>query len=449
MFRFKGIDLFFLFFISLFTIDKVVAKPVMIVIGLLAIWKVLAVKDFKSAPLFYLFIPLWGLINFLFINADFSRPHFISFAIGFIYWVMCLFAFVIVKKRIEDNDVETTKRTIDAYFVINCLWSVGNLFYAMLLSHSINPYMLKGDEFGSSTGDYIKGLLMGPSYINMFVNAFFSIYYLYNKKYLAALIAGIVACLTCSNFANFIIISVLVTVLIFLNYRKARLFILLQLSFYVIFYLVISNSNLVYVSATLKGKTGDSSETKAINSIKLPFANQYPNAWYNKYGKAISFIQTYDYLAASPVHFIFGAGIGEFSSQLALRTSDIKVVKKSRLFEMLPVYVSPSFRENHYQIFNIIYHMPPAYHSIRHFPHSFANQILGEYGFVGLLLFLIFYLGYFLKQYKRITYAIPIMFMFCCFLMFDYLFEYLSVVVFFELFFLLDLKQHPATNLRK
>ena len=32
------------------------------------------------------------------------------------------------------------------------------------------------------------------------------------------------------------------------------------------------------------------------------------------------------------------------------------------------------------------------------------------------------------------------------YLMFDYLFEYLSVVVFFELFFLVDIKQHQETD---
>jgi hypothetical protein len=441
---FKSVDLFFLIFISLFTIDKVVAKPVFIIFGLVVMWKYLSAREFKHAPLFYPFIALWGIVNFLFINTDFTSAHFISFSIGVAYWLMSFIAFIIIKKRIELNSVETTRRTIDAYFIINAIWSFGNLIYVMLISHSMNPFMLTDEAFGNSTGDYIKGILMGPSYINMFVNAFFAIYYLFNGKYKMVLVATIIAGLTSSNFANLIFITVLIASFIFLKQKKARLLILAQLAFFIIFYLIISNSNLHYVSHALKGNKEDVSETKALNSIKLPFANQYPNAWYNRFGKAISFIQTYDYLKSSPQHFIFGAGIGEFSSQLALRTSDIKVIKKSGVFERIPTYVAPSFFENHYQIFNIIYQMPPGYHSIRHFPNSFVNQLLGEYGFVGLLLFLVFYLFYFLRHLKRLSYTIPILVMLCCFMVFDYLFEYLSVVVFFEMFFLIDLKQRAA-----
>jgi len=444
----KSIDVFLLIFISLFTIDKVAAKPIMIVFGLVCMWKYLSGRDIKGAPLFYVFIPLWGAVNFLLINTDFTKPHFIAFAIGFSYWLMSLFAFVIIRKRIELKDPETLKRTLDTYFIINLLWSLGNLIYAMALSSSVNPYALSGEAFGSSTGDFIKGLFMGPSYINMFVNAFFAIYYLYRGKYKMAIAATIIAALTSSNFANFIFVSTLIFLLVYLQQRRSRLTVLAQLSVFVIFYLIISNSNLKYVTDTLRGTKGDVSETRALNNIKLPFANQYPNAWYNKYGKAISFIQTYDYLKSSPVHFIFGAGIGEFSSQLAVRTSDLKVIKKSKLFELLPVYVAPSFFENHYQVFNTIYQLPPAYHSIRHFPSSFANQVLGEYGFVGLVLFFVFYLFYFLRRYKQLTFTLPMLAMLCCFLMFDYLFEYLSVVVFFELFFLIDLKQRTLNSSR-
>jgi len=439
---FKSIDVFLLLFLALFTVDMVILKPLIIVAGLLFIFKRNSLKDLRNAPLFYLFIPLLGLFNFIFINPDFSKPHLISFLIGFSYWFMSLLAFNVIKNRVDKNEAAVTANTLDAWFSVNLIWSLGNLLYVMIQSRSLNPYMSADEAFGNSTGDYIRGIILGPSYLNMFVNAFFAIYYLYKEKYKTALAATIVAIITTANFANFIFILILISCLFLLRKKNARQTILIQLGLYVFFYLIISHNNLAYITKTLNGKKNDAMETQALQAIKLPFTNKYPNAWFNKYGKAVSFMETGEYLSQSPKNLLFGAGIGEFSSQLAVRTSDIPGIKKSRLFSKIPVYVAPSFLINHYGIFAAIYSLPPGYHSIRHFPSSFANQLLGEYGLLGLILFLIFYLGYFLKNYRMLSFSLPLLLMLCYFLMFDYLFEYLSVVVFFELFFLLDRKQH-------
>ena len=60
---------------------------------------------------------------------------------------------------------------------------------------------------------------------------------------------------------------------------------------------------------------------------------------------------------------------------------------------------------------------------------------------LGFLLFFFFYFLYFLKKPKAISYTAPMLIMLCGYMLFDYLFEYLSVVVFFEMFYLLDRKQ--------
>ena len=141
---------------------------------------------------------------------------------------------------------------------------------------------------------------------------------------------------------------------------------------------------------------------------------------------------------------LLGAGMGEFSSQLALRTSDINRDKKSRVFRMLPEYISPDFHQNHYQVFTVIYGLPEVYHSIRHLPNSFINQIFGEYGVLGFIFFLVFYVWFFVKRVRKLKYSIFIGILMAYFLLFDYMFEYLSLVVFFEMFFLLELKQSEA-----
>jgi len=159
-------------------------------------------------------------------------------------------------------------------------------------------------------------------------------------------------------------------------------------------------------------------------------------------GKVVSAKETIHFLVSNPQHFLVGTGIGNFSSLLALRTSDLNTPSNSRIFQKYPRYVSPDFYENHYKIFLTVYSLPPAYHSIRHLPTSFFNQLLGEYGIIGLLLFMFFYIWFVLKKHKQLSYTISIAFLLGCFLLFDYLFEYLSIVVLFELFFLLDVKEH-------
>jgi hypothetical protein len=84
---------------------------------------------------------------------------------------------------------------------------------------------------------------------------------------------------------------------------------------------------------------------------------------------------------------------------------------------------------------------PPAEHSTLNAPNSVANQLLGEYGFVGVLLFLVFYLWYFLKRYKYLTYGRIILPLMMVFLMTDYWFENLSVMIIFEAMILLDLQK--------
>ncbi len=163
-----------------------------------------------------------------------------------------------------------------------------------------------------------------------------------------------------------------------------------------------------------------------------------------KYGKLVSFSQTYNYLTQSVKNFLFGAGIGEFSSQLAVRTSDLPVPQKSRIFDRLPGYVAPAFYENHYSVFYSIYILPTGYHSIRHLPNSVVNQVFGEYGVIGAILFFVFYVFFFLKRYKLLTYVLPMALIFGYSLLFDYMFEYLSVAVFFELFYLLNLKENST-----
>jgi len=475
----NSIDLLLLSFLLFFTIDKVFIKPIALVCALLWIRKELSFKKLWQAPPFYLLIAALAAFNFLLINKDFSTPHLISFSIGICYWLMALLAFVVMKNQISKNNITKIDKTITLYFFINIAWSASNLVHIMYQSGSINPFNLPDEMYGNSTGDYIKGVFMAPCYINMFVNTLFALYFLYTGKYLYSILAIIVAFLTTSNFANMIFVPILFSCLFFIKNTKARITIIIQIVFFVLFYMFFSNGNVEYLKKSVMGKD-DITETKALNDITKPSTTQRQtvstksaekkesktqqantpiakvsdtpyininqnNSFIFRYGKVIAFQQTYDFLGSNISNMLFGAGIGEFSSQLAVRTSDLPAKQKSRLFAKLPVYVSPYFYDNHYRGFYRIYMLPPQYHTIRHLPSSFANQLLGEYGLFGFILFIVGYLFYFLKEYKSLSYTTVMTVMICGFLLFDYLFEYLSVIVFFELFFLLDMKRKNNT----
>lgn len=432
----KNIDWLLLAFISLFTMDKAILKPAVLVIALFILRKHLSLKELKQAPLFYILIPAIEIIKLLVFNKDFSQGHIVSFFVGECYWLMCLLAFVVISIRVKLTSLDKLNSTLAAFFIVNVIWSLGNLGMVMLHAHTWNPYGSSSLVYGNSTGDYIKGILMGPCYINMFVNSFFAIYFLYRKKYVFTFLAVLIACLTTSNFANIIFIPVLLVLVFAMKSRKARWIIVAQLAFFAIFYVFASYDNLVYMLSSLRAKEDFAQVPLTATGQKLLRPN----------GKAVSVEETYSYLLSSPEHFAFGAGMGNFSSQLAVRTSDLNIKNSSRLFSLLPRHIAPDFYNNHYQIFSLVYSLPPAYHSIRHLPSSFLNQIFGEYGFVGFLIFILFYVVYIFRRHRQISYSFVMLFLLGGYLMFDYLFEYLSVVVFFELFFLVDIKQHQETD---
>ena len=80
-------------------------------------------------------------------------------------------------------------------------------------------------------------------------------------------------------------------------------------------------------------------------------------------------------------------------------------------------------------------------HSIINNPASVYDQLLSEYGLLGLSAFFIFYTGFFIKKVKLLSYGIPLLLLLSGILFFDYWFEQLSIIVFFELLMFLNLKE--------
>jgi len=161
-------------------------------------------------------------------------------------------------------------------------------------------------------------------------------------------------------------------------------------------------------------------------------------------GKLTSFKQTATYLSQSGTRMAFGGGVGSFSSRLAFIASGL--VTDSRILMQLPRYETPEFVENHKAIFKYLMFLDDETHSITNLPFSWYNELLGEYGLLGLLAFVVFYLAFFARRARHYSYGRIIFVAMLGFFLFDYWYERLSVMVFFELIMLVDLKLNTKTD---
>lgn len=170
---------------------------------------------------------------------------------------------------------------------------------------------------------------------------------------------------------------------------------------------------------------GRDTSTQRINAQKLP-------------GKLLAVKQTFNYLSSHPEKIFLGAGIGNFSSKLAFRTTGLQVAG-GYLEKYL--YVNDDFRNNQLAIFLDYFGKDSGFHSITNSPNNVYVQLLAEYGVAGLLSFFIFYGWFFAKGAKRNSYAIPVLLVVGSALFVEYWFEQLSVLVVFELLMFMHKKE--------
>ena len=137
-----------------------------------------------------------------------------------------------------------------------------------------------------------------------------------------------------------------------------------------------------------------------------------------------------------------GSGMGNFSSKLAFRTTGMKIAGG---YPQKLKYMNADFVSNHLDLYLYYFTKADGLHSLINSPNSVYNQLLSEYGLLGLLAFFIFYLGFFIRQIKKLTYGIPLLFLLSGIFFVDYWFEQLSMVVFFELLIFLNIKEEARS----
>lgn len=155
-------------------------------------------------------------------------------------------------------------------------------------------------------------------------------------------------------------------------------------------------------------------------------------------GKGIAMQQTIAYLKQHPQKIITGDGMGNFSSKLAFKATGLGIAGG---FPAKYAYISNGFLTNHLDVYLNFFSRSEQFHSLINSPNSVYDQLLAEYGLLGLLAFAIYYIGYFLRNARSLTYGIPICILMAGVLFLDYWFEQLSVIVLFELLMLVNIKE--------
>lgn len=374
-------------------------------------------KKTKPIVFFYLFILTIIMLSFLTLGWLNELNYFFSLLFSLVLWFFCYFLFVFNDQYINSHSLQSVKKSIDILFWLNTIMSFAQLVMLMIEQRTLNPF---GGSYKGATGDFIYGLFSNSS-INMIMSTFFFFFYIYQKKQWKAFFAVTTAILTTYMGGLVLAILAFVIILIFnpaikIKYKLYGLIFLVAAYFS---FRIISPENVKYSEYF----------------IKKTFSIDPPR-------KLISFGQTINYSTSTIPRFFVGAGPGNFSSRTAF-------VFGGEYVSWLPqkvVYRSDAFDKNHFKLWNNEILSKPYQDGTANQPFAVYNQLLGEYGFIGLMVFFVLYTGYYFKRYYQLTYGkYLLVFLLLIFLM-DYWFEYLSVVVLFEILMLVQLKELKKEN---
>ncbi len=464
----KNIDWLLLIFLVLFTNQAILSLKI---IALIVIYFFRPNFKFGSnrIPKFFWIIILISFAN-LFINLDFSKNYLIAFAVGNLFWVLCFLAYHQFKLSLEKYGTGAVSRTLQLFTLLNFAACLYQLIQIMILTGKLNPYKGLGFPYGMSTGDHIYGIFMGNAYNNLMVSALLTMFFIFRKNILFTGISTICMLLVFGNAGIIIFFAVLICILVlsirygrgneplliknFLPGKGNLLFILYLFFGTVVFYSLVSPENIKYTferlmmrNTAMANRMNGNEYEKAKLKQTIYINDSSDWAWkkdltrrYVEHfkGKKLSIVETNDYLLHSMKSFLIGAGTTNFSSLTAQRMSGLD---SSRIFtQVLPFYCSPLYGANHRLIHIMRLSDKPEYLSqTNNWPNSVYNQILGEYGIIGGLIFILFYFGYYFKGRRYWSYGLWITLLIIAFSFFDYMFEPLCVMIFYELLMEVDI----------
>tara|TARA_R110002020_G_scaffold122487_7_gene278031 strand:- start:41721 stop:43019 length:1299 start_codon:yes stop_codon:yes gene_type:complete len=410
-YTFKDIDLKFLIFLILITQGNIPVK----------IFAVFFIMIFRLRPifvghqfiLFYYFILVYHIVYGLFLIAFKSINYWPNYLLSFLFWMVSYITLSQIAFFVKNWTLVKIYKTIDFFFLVNIFVILIQLINSMFLFQTLNPYGVS-----NSAGDLISSIYSNSS-VNFVIMSFFSIMYLLRKKWFYGILSVIFLLMTTymSGVVLFLA-SLVVGIYLFSSIKlKSKIFIAIGSFFLIFLFSQIAPSNITYASRYLIRIWENGEDT--------PF-------------KIKSFFQTFEYWTSSITSFIFGAGGGSFSSRIAFIASGDYV----GWFPDSLTYASDEFKKYHLNIWTYDFNNPwDNRNNTANQPFSFYNQIIGEYGLIGLLIFILFYLGYFFRKWQMLSYSKFLLIALGGYFLLDYWFEYFSVIIIFELLVLVDVKE--------
>lgn len=529
----QKVDWKLLIFLLLFLNVKIGIKIPVIVLFTLLQFNFKFGFSFKNSrlPLFYPLVIGIAIINW-FIGKGYTASNYnVLLLTGIVFWILCILAIHQVKLAVEQNQPAVIHQTILVFFIINALFSAGNLAAIFFETRAINPYTYQGQlqKYFLNTGDYVKGLTFDTSTTNAVLNAFGVIYFLTRKNAVMLFVCMATLLLTGSNFINIIILLIFLLLFAFKTNRYQKSLIVVCLVFLGVFMAKVSPQNNQYTTNSIaillhhdpsqpklsvwanlpvtarpdsvltpderRQKTAiifkdsvykvthpqktvivkvqdkpfetqggriaikgpdinsapyqSSTQTPPEQKQLVQFIEQHKTALpvagreivvpgIDTPGKLIGFLQTTGFLRHHINRIATGAGMGNFSSKLAFRATGLGFAGG---YPHKFIYISRDFMVNHLDLYLNYFSKRAGFHSLTNSPFSVYDQLLAEYGLIGLLVFAVYYLGFFARHYKALTYGLPLLLLMLAAFFIEYWFEQLSVVVFFELLLLLNIKE--------
>lgn len=479
----EKIDIPFLLFLITISSNKIYLKAVALVL-IFALRPKFNFFFNKRLSLFYPIIAIYSVLHFLLFDRNFELNYLLLFTVGIVYWITCYAYMFQTYLFVQDNNLPKVNRTLSVYMLINFSIILYNYMSVCVSAHSLTPFAQEDGSFGTSAGDYIWGLFGAPSYINSMASSLLALYFLNIKHYRMFLISCFVVFLPFANVITMVFLAVLFLFIFLRGEAMRRIMIAGAFVMCFLLYYFVSPNNFSYMQKTVKLSLSKNEEimpkvelveTKDTTKLKpepekVKYVNDSSaakqkvvvdnrNALFNKDysafkkfypinlktmgGKKIAVMQTLNFLKENPKALIFGAGMGNFSSRLAFQFSGRD---SSRIFKRVPKYASGYYYKNHLLVFDAMSGLPPEYHSIKHFPNNFFSQLVGEYGLIGMGLFLVLYLWFFYKRFKNKYFFVVLLICISSFLMLDYLFEFFNVMVIFEIVMYCEIKRQEESN---
>lgn len=470
----QRVDWPLLLFLILFLNVKLYVKVAAVMLAFFYHRKTLRLRDIRQHKWlgFYGVMLLLAAIHLLFSSSSLSTPALLSFALGAIYWLLAMAAawsvFLFVQRQ---QDKQRLHDTATLFFLLNALTILMIFAGICWKTGTINPYTYEGEhrKYFISTGDFINGISFDGSVTAALISAFGVLYFLYRDRKGYSLLCLTAALLSGSNFIDILLVGIMLFAFCFHTNRIQKSMVVVYLLLITVFWAKISPQNQQYteqllsrVNAThvydaptplphprmtdfVEKKTTIEREKKLYTFMdtlypparKDSLAGLY-KGW-NRSGRWIAWQELTEHYKHHPAQLLLGAGMGNFSSRLAFKTAALDI---NGGYPARERYINDLFRDNYLYLYLYYHTRDEGQHSVINKPDSVYGQLLGEYGLAGICCFLLFYVGFFVKRVRLLSYGLPLLLLMGASFFTEYWFEQLSVVVLFEFLMLLDRKRY-------